>query len=50
MTDVLGGYLFGGGWLAFSLDLYLLLRREQEKGRDADYNLFSTEAKGVRRA
>lgn len=22
-TDVLGGYLFGGGWLAFSLSIYL---------------------------
>lgn len=25
-TDVLGGYLFGGGWLALSLSLYLLMR------------------------
>lgn len=25
-TDVLGGYLFGGGWLSLSLQLYLLLR------------------------
>ena len=28
-TDVLGGYLFGGGWLGLSLRLYLMLR---EKG------------------
>lgn len=25
-TDVLGGYLFGGGWFGFSLNLYLKLR------------------------
>jgi membrane-associated phospholipid phosphatase len=25
-TDVLGGYLFGGGWLAFSLSIYLQVR------------------------
>ncbi len=25
-TDVLGGYLFGGGWLALSLSLYLQVR------------------------
>lgn len=25
-TDVLGGYLFGGGWLSLTLALYLLLR------------------------
>jgi membrane-associated phospholipid phosphatase len=25
-TDVVGGYLFGGGWLALSLQLYLALR------------------------
>jgi undecaprenyl-diphosphatase len=25
-TDVLGGYLFGGGWFGFSLSLYLMLR------------------------
>lgn len=25
-TDVLGGYLFSGGWLALSLELYLRLR------------------------
>ncbi len=26
-TDVLGGYLFGGGWFGFSLSLYLKLRK-----------------------
>ena len=26
LTDVLGGYLFGGGWLSLSLRLYLALR------------------------
>jgi membrane-associated phospholipid phosphatase len=25
-TDVLGGYLFGGGWFGFSVGLYLKLR------------------------
>lgn len=29
-TDVLGGYLFGGGWLSLTLSLYLLLK---ERGR-----------------
>ena len=27
LTDVVGGYLFGGGWLCFSLRLYLRLRQ-----------------------
>jgi undecaprenyl-diphosphatase len=25
-TDVLGGYLFGGGWLSLTLSLYFLLK------------------------
>lgn len=28
-TDVLGGYLFGGGWLSLSLQLYLTLRNKR---------------------
>ena len=28
LTDVVGGYLFGGGWLCFSLRLYLSLREK----------------------
>jgi len=31
-TDVLGGYLFGGGWLAVSLWLYLALKRKNVWG------------------
>ena len=31
-TDVLGGYLFGGGWLGVSLWLYLALRRKNVWG------------------
>lgn len=29
-TDVLGGYLFGGGWLSLTLSLYLLLRERED--------------------
>ena len=29
-TDVLGGYLFGGGWLSLTLSLYLLLRDRED--------------------
>jgi membrane-associated phospholipid phosphatase len=29
-TDVLGGYLFGGGWLGLSLQLYFLLRAKRD--------------------
>ena len=29
MTDVLGGYLFGGGWLSLTLSLYLFLRERR---------------------
>jgi len=28
-TDVLGGYLFGGGWLGLALKLYLTLRNKK---------------------
>jgi membrane-associated phospholipid phosphatase len=30
-TDVLGGYLFGGGWLGLSLQFYFLLRARQDQ-------------------
>src|SRR5947209_12340330 len=29
LTDVVAGYLFGGGWLCFSLRLYLRLREKR---------------------
>ena len=32
-TDVLGGYLFGGGWLCLSLRLYLSLRAKEMLGQ-----------------
>ncbi|MDQ2885008.1 MAG: phosphatase PAP2 family protein [Chloroflexota bacterium] len=34
VTDVLGGYLFGGGWLALCLELYLILRVGDEASLD----------------
>ena len=33
-TDVLGGYLFGGGWLGLSLQLYLKLRQKGAPASD----------------
>jgi undecaprenyl-diphosphatase len=30
-TDVLGGYLYGGGWFGFSLNLYLVLRERSNE-------------------
>jgi undecaprenyl-diphosphatase len=32
-TDVLGGYLFGGGWFGFSLRLYLKLKEQASTGK-----------------
>lgn len=34
VTDVVGGYLFGGGWLTLCLQLYLVLRTGDEASLD----------------
>ena len=36
-TDVLGGYLFGGGWLGLSLWLYLALRNRKVLAQTEDF-------------
>ncbi len=34
LTDVIGGYLFGAGWLSMGLQLYLRVRKTDEHAQE----------------